>query len=616
MLQVVRGQRTLKSVLSFVLVGLALGCGAAPGGSAAAGSSSESLVVVTPLPSKLPFDPRSVRLRRASDKLAEIAGHPVAFHLDAAVVPEWRSSFEEELVRAFEHVAQDLEALRDHDERAFARAAPALLRIDRKYDATARQLDVKFDFAQKRVEIRGAPEAGLVDRGSVGYAIRKEYDGYIAGATKDKDAEGVAPGERRAYFESLVRTRPGYGWLVPATELVPRVVALARVVGDSDPKLAEDIRAWLVERLRDVESEHNVMEAASEPADSPRRRAHVAYGAWLSSAVSRLNDEQKEAVVRSVFAGRAACRSFEVCNEKAVAYPGFDSFAFGLSLVDEWIRLGHPATGEGPHFSLVYSVVCPHEIDARGRREQRIGCSAIFYRDAVLFERARLAQAILARNDAAWTTEVFTNLEHAKADDVIALWRALEPNRAMYDVATRTLVEETWRHGHRAELEKEAYRLWKDAPAHRGAALFVLGAARVGYDLHYADSFWAEFVKITGATVSEAELGAMLALDPRAVTFLPLMWKALAPGPHMATIAGPLRAWLSQVKPNDEGEPGKTVRALFGRVCESNTSADVQALQAVYRSFDRPGADPAITNLSGARCPTVSSSGSSGASRR
>lgn len=573
-------------------------------------------MVVTPLPAKLPFDPRSLRLRRASDELARIAGHPIAFHLDAAVVPEWRSSFEDELVTAFENVAQDLEALRDHDERAFARAAPVLLRIERKYDATARALQVKFDVAQKRIEIRGGADERIVDRGSVAYAIRREYDDYVAATMKDKDAEHVPPGERRAYFESLVRTRPGYGWLVPATELVPRVIALARVVGESDPKLAEDIRAWLVERLRDVESEHNVTEAASQPEDSPRRRADAAYGAWLSAAIPRLTDEQKEAVARAVFAARAACRSFEVCNEKRVGYPGFDAFAFGLSLVDEWIRLGHPATGEGPHFSLVYSVVCPHEIDARGRREQRFGCSAIFYRDAVLFERARLAQAILARNDAAWTTEVFTNLEYAKADDVVALWRALEPNRAMYHVATRTLVEETWRHGHGAALEKEAYRIWKDAPALRGDALFVLGAARVGYDPHYADSFWTVFVKTTGSTVSDAELGAMLAIDPRAVTFLPAMWKGLAPGPHMATIAGPLRTWLSGVKASDDGEPGKTVRALFARVCEGGASGDVQALQAVYRSFDRPGADPAITNLAGARCPKASSSGSSGASRR
>lgn len=597
-------------------------CGGGPVSPAAAARSPESWIVVTPVPQTLPFDPRSVRLRRAIEALAEVAGHPIALHIDAAVVPSSRPWLEDEIIEAFESIARDLRDLREQDPVVFARAAPAIERVERRYSAAACDLSARVELNDHRVVVEGpARSHGLLARGVVARAVRREYDDNLQGTLGDVAPESVPPRDRRAYFESLVRTRPGYGWLFkgksppregvseeerlandPHSELVLRVIAFARLVGESDPELARDVRAWLLERLRDVENESNVARAAALPEGSLRRRADAAYGAWLQASLPALDDEQKIWVARNVFPGRAACRSFDTtCRETRVVYPGFDAFAFGLSLVDEWIRGGRPLEGRGPRFDLVDSVVCPHAVDARGTRTRGRSCTSMFYREAVAYERERLAQAITRRGDDAWTTQVFANIEHSRSEDVVKLWRALEPSPASWRVATRALLSEP--ETHRTALEQEAFRMWKETPERRGAALALLAVTRGRLDTYYADNFWSDFAARSGAA-NEADVRAMLDLDARTVVHVPGIWKALAPGPwHVAVVAPALRAWLPRATDVDPAEPGRTLRALFARVCGDKDAAALGQLQATYRNVATPGSDPALANLAGTKCP-------------
>ena len=73
-------------------------------------------VTIDPAPRELPYDPRAARLVSAYRQLTDIAEHPIELALDAAVVPEFRSSFEEALIDAFTSMARDLDELRRADD--------------------------------------------------------------------------------------------------------------------------------------------------------------------------------------------------------------------------------------------------------------------------------------------------------------------------------------------------------------------------------------------------------------------------------------------------------------------------------------------------------------------
>jgi hypothetical protein len=415
-----------------------------------------------------------------------------------------------------------------------------------------------------------------------------------------------------------VRTHPGYGWIFkrsdtsavkmtdeerfangPQLEMLLRVIALSHAVGESDPKLASDIRSWLVDRLVDIENAHNLQKAARLPQGSLRRRADLAYGAWLASNVGALTDPQKERVIRAVFSGRVPCRSFDAsCQEDRLVYPGVDPFAFGLSFVDEWIRAGRPTTGTGSRFEVLDQVVCPYALDSRGKRTRNRSCSATFYRDAALFDRERLVQAIVARNDEEWIAQIVANLEYASGENVVAIWRGLESSPAAWRAMARALLDQPKMHVD--ALEREAYRLWKDAPAKRGVAIAFLARPKQGVDRHYADEFWSDFARRNGAA-GDAELRAMLDLDARTITFVPNAWKGLSPGGWRAQALGPaLTAWAPSARRLDDAEPGRTARALHERVCADRNPQELAQLQATFRSL--ASHDASFGNLSAATC--------------
>ena len=78
----------------------------------------------------LPFDPRSERLHAASEQLTAIAGHPIGFEFDSALLPEYRESFEDALISAIENTARDLRELKERERAAFDHGVPLFLHVD------------------------------------------------------------------------------------------------------------------------------------------------------------------------------------------------------------------------------------------------------------------------------------------------------------------------------------------------------------------------------------------------------------------------------------------------------------------------------------------------------
>jgi len=139
-------------------------------------------VTITPSPDRLPFDPRSARISQAAQEVTTLAGHPMTLDVDAAIVPEFRSSFEEAIGQSFENMARDLVDLRDRSPREFAYGAGVVSVVSLRYDATADGDRWDLDVGARTLFIRGpARRDTLVGRGVLRESIHKAYAQSIAG---------------------------------------------------------------------------------------------------------------------------------------------------------------------------------------------------------------------------------------------------------------------------------------------------------------------------------------------------------------------------------------------------------------------------------------------------
>jgi hypothetical protein len=560
-------------------------CAGGSGGSPGTGGGANDVLAVTelhivivPRPPDLPFDPRSARLAQATRELTSLAGHPIEIELDAALLPEWRSSFEEELIRAIENIGRDLLALKEEHPRVFERAAEKLQKVACRYRASSDRAEARF--ADGVLTILEPARDALVPRGVVQEALVLELEAYLDAVYRKKTPDDVPPGDRAAYFEYLTRTRPGYGNLVegrarkekppsnefddPHADTVLKIVRLAELVGPDGP-LGRGIRVWLVEEAR---YRSNAFQSGRAPPQGTLwRRADEAYARWLGASAASLTDEQKSAIFRA--------------TSGAESYPGFDRFAFRLAIIDQWRAEGHKTEGEGKHFELLDEVACPHTTRASdGRRDRNRGCNEVFYDQA---PPGLLADALLRRGDPIFVEEAFTNLSRAESAKVVALWRALLQNAPLWSAATRVVVEQLLdERPHTEAIVNEANRLWRDAPDKRGGALYVVAWTKRGYDAHYADPFFADFAKRYGEPVSAQAFASFLDQSPRAVMLAPLVWPALGRG---FSRAQPLVARLDRfvadpVVKATPGEPQRTLRAVAVRTCAENGTEDLRRLHA------------------------------------
>ncbi|MGH7286181.1 MAG: hypothetical protein ACRELY_32075, partial [Polyangiaceae bacterium] len=94
---------------------------------------------------RLPFDPRAARLQEATEQMTRIAGHAIELRFDAALLPEWRSTFEDALVQGVENIARDLADAQKREPRVFDFGAALIKRVFCKYDAVARDSGAALD---------------------------------------------------------------------------------------------------------------------------------------------------------------------------------------------------------------------------------------------------------------------------------------------------------------------------------------------------------------------------------------------------------------------------------------------------------------------------------------
>ncbi len=556
-------------------------------------------IAIVPARPDMPFDPRAARLTQAARQLAAVAGHPVSFRIDAALVPPFASSLEESLAESVEQVTRDLGALKEQQPAIYAREVPLLHGVECRYAATADRPDARFDASAGTVLVSESTPASFVDRGVVAGALEDDY-----GAWLDSTFEGVAPdGVRQAQWEayftwaSSSRSWRSRGPDAPADpqrafEHDPRGEALLAVArfarlsgaGAGDAALARRIDEHLVSEmyylLLAYENDGPRVRAAGPT--SLFRRAESAWVEWLRWRLPLLDPHATLTVAERIF---DAQRCGSGCIPYRERLPGFDPFSFGLAVADSWVHAGHPADGADgdARFGLMDLVVCPVFQTPEGKHDRNRGCGGGWFKQAMADDALRgpLAAALGARGDGALVTSLVWNLKY-DAGASVALWRALGPYEAAWRAAARVVIADLLG-DHTSDLLTEAEHVWAAMPDRRGTALYLMARLDAGLDPVYADPRWASFEKRFGGRVTQGTFAAMLEESPLAVNVARVVWPALGTGWSRADVLLPrLGRFLDEpsVRRGDDGEPGATVRALAKRMCDDGASADLAKLHA------------------------------------
>jgi hypothetical protein len=343
--------------------------------------------------------------------------------------------------------------------------------------------------------------------------------------------------------------------------------------------------------------EHATFVGSSDKPRDPRLVRD--YVAWLTPRASRLPDEDRLVIARAVFEHRSGICGND-CAPDAVL-PGFDRFAFGMGIVDEWARAGHPLDGPpGPRTELFKSVVCPAKRSVEASADIRYGCSAFLGRALKEDEeRKRLAEAVLQRRDPQLVDAVVLNLGHQGGPSALAFVERLSADDTLFRHGMRVLFDDLARRDDvQSALEPAALRWWRDAPARRGLVVYVLARKHAHLDTHYADNQWARLVPELGGPITRDVFAAYLAEGPRAVELSPTIWPALEKGPHRAAlVARSLPLLLARDHEARTTRAPAMLALLRKRLCAERDAAGFAAVRAeIVRWIREHPDDVALAN--------------------
>lgn len=561
----------------------------------------ETIIVIradgTPV-DKLPFDRRAAKLEQATQQLANIAGHPIGFQIEASLITEERSGFEERLTRSIEVVAQELGSLKRSRPEAFAWGAQMLHWIECRYDATARRPSRQLDEQRGVLKLTVPPETWeLIERGAVYQSLDKAYDQHLEGAWARVQPDAVAPAERRQYLDYLTDVAPAWRRSEPLNtpeafarderaEVIRKVIRLHDLLPEGEDRA--EARKWLLEAGRHFTDAylHQPALVQTAPAGSSFHRAEADWVQWLNGNLGRLDDEQRLKLAHMVFV-RQFNPDQHVRRFAPFAFPGFDILGFGIGVADEWVRSRYPSVDADPskRAELYEHIVCPYERDERGNFSRGRRCNHDLYELALDTPdgSARMLRFLLDKRDARLTDAAFVSvLQKGTAQQVMDWWRGVEGHEDTWRRATMILAE----HGeHKAPalMIDESARLWKKYPGRRGTVLYLLanldpyGHGNVPWE-RFADSF--------GAPISSAEFAGFLDQSFRAMSMQHIVWKALGRDWDRAAVIVPrLDAWMDHPRLRDANfqDPYSSLRGLVQRLCEEARPAEVSRVGQFLR---------------------------------
>jgi hypothetical protein len=569
-----------------------------------------SLVVLTPEPERLPFDPNGERLRAATQELTRTCGHPVTFVIDAALSAESRGGFETQLIEGIETAARDLAELRKRDPDAFAWGVPILERVACKYKAASNREEAHFDEGNRTLEI-AEPAHGwtLVPQSMVRHTLEEAFVEHVAQRYARVSARELPAAERTAYFRFLDETRSmnadssGEGISEKRGERVLKMFEFEAVVGNSDPPLGKRIHNWLFSHRSYLTEAyvHHTDAAQAAPSGSAFHRAEAAYVEWFKQQLPTMTDEEKLS-----FAGDVFVRGFNGRGYLRFAYPGFDRLGFALGIVDAWARAGHLTQADSARQNPLHEyIVCPHPVGENGHRSLGPRCDHHMYSYALSADAdtKRLVDAIMQKSDPVFTEYAFVEIPYAVRGaeafgKTLELWRMVEQHEATWRIAARVIAEEMADTADRPRLVDEVRRQWRTHVGRRGQLLYVVARADP-YDNDAID--WKDFERDYGSLVGAAEFQTFLDQGPHAMARAHTVWPALSTGWSRAQIIVPrLDAYLSN---RFATAPHRAVEDIVKKLCEEGATTDLAQLHVYFASRVRTHPGEAYSDIVDATAP-------------
>ncbi len=589
--------------LGVLLVMLCFACGGASTQSVTV--KTQASVIIEPTPRELPFNPRGARLGSASRQLAELAGHPIELRLDAAIVPELRSSFEDAVIDAFTSMARDLNDLKRVDAGAFSFGVEKLTRVEVRYDAARREDDISLDEVHRALIIRGpATRDALVERGVVYDVLHRAYDNDEARRYNSLRPENVPPEQRFDYFRWLVndthvrrdRSRSSASSSDFAEQTL-KVLRLCELDGGRDRRLAEKSAAWLVGQGGTFTREyaHNPKTVMALPSGSVFHQAATAWARWAISAYPNLAEDDRMSIARALFMKSFnADRPLTHRTYPPFAWPGVDLFAFGLGEVDRWRASGHPTQLTKPPCSTTLDfIVCTRVSEPESGTSISPHCDEDWYR--YTFEtqrnRQRLAQAMTSRKDPIFTETVFKNVASSGSsitarplDILLVLLRDVESDAASWAIGWRILVDEYVSSSFDIFVLEETRRLWVSYPERRG--LLLSGLARMDRG-ERGNVDWKGFASAFGNAISMSEFSDYLNIDSEALYDAYLVWSALGHGWSRAALIVPkIDGWRknSERRASYASNAYQSLQRTVGEMCREKAVKDLALMQRYFEA--------------------------------
>jgi len=544
----------------------------------------ELSIHIAPAPDKLPFDPRNERLLAANRQLSELVGHGVQFDIDAALVAEWNSDFQQQLIEAVEGLLRLLTDLRRSDPAEFARSTPALRRIDCSYSVLVEYAKATFSGDTLRLELPAHPRS-LIDYEGVRLAI----DAHDVEGLDQKFAraqpETVSLSESSDYFHWLSNNGYGYRWekrhpRAPQSpsekvandregEVVSLIVRLYSRMGSRDSALAAEVRKWLFSRLESLNRLYGTEADHLPPVGSntPMRRGERELCGWLERELPRASDVERLAVLNPLFP-----------RTEAIVCPNIDRFALGLREADAWLKAGKPGEGgKGAPAELMDGIVCPSQRNSSRKPERGSGCypSWLLYVLADEPSRKRLAFALDAR-DPALTEQLFASLVYGDKQNAVSLTRLLNPQKPAFAAALAAFAENWGTELPKGSIEMLA-EFWRERPERRGDLLYVFARTQ-------SDSFWEPFKAKYGA-IGQPAFAQFIDHGSPAFEYILRLWPALDRNVSLGpAIASRLTMLLPDASQPSAGPALRTLVSVVSRLCDEQAKVDLAALHSAFEA--------------------------------
>jgi hypothetical protein len=345
----------------------------------------------------------------------------------------------------------------------------------------------------------------------------------------------------------------------PNPHPIEAMLRMAALVGDSNPAVAHEIRRWLLDRVG------RFVDARQARATSPRwlDDEHV-WSVWVTAMLPAASDDELKPLV-----------DYDAQLLEPGAFDGLDRVSFGYRALRLYTRQ-YPVTERDPRLW--------HETSSRSLWLTRNWVRSVFAAEAT---RSRAIELLLGGD----VDAIQVVLQVMSIAQIVDFLHSLEPDEHAWSTVVRAAVP-MFSQG-ASGLVPELTRLWWAYPARRGLLLYMLATIDgrwrdIGGTSDDHSVAWSHFPRTFGASITKAELAAMLQQAPDAFLLVTTVWPALSTGWSRTELLLPLIAAYLAAPATTTHD--RDLRMALGdiarRACEQHDERDLAQIHAFLARWE------------------------------